>query len=190
MLGHNCIVVSGLNMVQEWNSHILCGSLGYRPVVGTYGDIFTLWLYLHFLSACSGWSPGSHLGHPANASCHWGPNPGLHSRGRDQQCTVGIHPARLDSHLLQQLPGDPQSLTLLLHAQWGRAASFPVPSKVRTPPVKWPVSVVALHLLLQETVTRIDGRGLLSLKTLKCRDVLSLLDLLGSGFLVKFFFPQ
>lgn len=106
-------VVSGLNVDQDWSSHVSPGSWGYRPVVGTCGDPVTLTV-LPLLCVCSGWSPGSHLGHPADASGHRGPHPGLHSRGRDQQCTVGIHPARLDSHLLQQLPGDPQGLTLQL----------------------------------------------------------------------------
>ncbi|CAG07228.1 unnamed protein product [Tetraodon nigroviridis] len=51
--------------------------------------------------------PGSDLGHPADAPGHRGPHPGLHGRRGDQQRAVGLHAARLDRHLLQQLPGDP-----------------------------------------------------------------------------------
>lgn len=51
--------------------------------------------------------PGSDLGHPADAASHRGSHPGLHGRGGDQQRAVGLHTARLDRHLLQQLPGDP-----------------------------------------------------------------------------------
>lgn len=70
-----------------------------------------------FLPVCSGWPSGSHLGYPANASCHWGPNLGLHSRRGNQQCTVGIDSAGLDSYLLQQLSGDLESVTLLVCAK-------------------------------------------------------------------------
>lgn len=58
----------------------------------------------------SGWPSGADLGHPADAQGHRGPYSGLHSRGGDQQCPVGLHPAWLDRHRLQQLPRDPAGL--------------------------------------------------------------------------------
>lgn len=99
------------------NSHILYSFLDYTPVSShVWRPRYTLILLMIFFSICSGWPSGSHLGYPANASRHWGPYLGLYSRGRNQQCTVGINSARLDSYLLQQLPGDFESVTLLLHA--------------------------------------------------------------------------
>lgn len=90
-------------------------------------------LTLLTLCVLSGWPSGSHLGHPANAPSHRGPYSGLHSWRRDQQCAVGIHSAWLDRHLLQQLPGDPQSVVLVAtypHG-WGLCVSHlgPTPSK-------------------------------------------------------------
>lgn len=66
--------------------------------------------HVAFPSSLSRRPPGSDLGHPADAPCHRGPHPGVHRWRRDQQRTVGLHAARLDRHLLQQLPGDPARL--------------------------------------------------------------------------------
>lgn len=66
--------------------------------------------FFFFPSRGSRRPPGTDLGHPADAASHRGPHPGIHGRGRDQQCAVGLHAARLDRHLLQQLSGDPTRL--------------------------------------------------------------------------------
>lgn len=50
------------------------------------------------------WSPSLDMGHPANASGHWGSNSGLHSCwGWNQSDPVGCYPAGLDRYLLQQI---------------------------------------------------------------------------------------
>ncbi len=62
-------------------------------------------------------SSGVDLGHPADAAPDRGPHPGVHrGRGRDQPDPVGRHPARLDRHLLQQMPRNPKGLKGQMHA--------------------------------------------------------------------------
>ena len=67
---------------------------------------------------CRWWPSGTDLGHPADAACHWRSDFGLHCRGRNQPDSVVVNAAWLDLHLLQQLHGDLESLTMI-----GRARS-------------------------------------------------------------------
>jgi len=49
----------------------------------------------------SGRSAGIDLGHPANATCHRGPDSGIHGCRGDQPDSMVIYSTGLDSHLLQ-----------------------------------------------------------------------------------------